>query len=167
MDKKIKWIGDGEKSGNMFKSMRILVFPKFRKATLLEYVKKSFIRLRLFCGSIVIYVPWWCRGPAKAWLKFLKAAQGLTWTIYSSILHTRLSFWMRLLCCLGTRSESPSRQSRFSELLGRKEKDDSKKQVPKSLDDFMANISSKGNTGSGAGNKKGGTILHPLIFIFC
>ncbi|XP_067043512.1 fas-binding factor 1-like isoform X1 [Acropora muricata] len=54
----------------------------------------------------------------------------------------------------GTRSESPSRQSRFSELLGRKEKDDSKKQVPKSLDDFMANISSKGNTGSGAGNKK-------------
>ena len=103
----------------------------------------------------------------KLGLKFLKAAQGLTWTIYSSILHTRLSFWMRLLCWLGTRSESPSRQSRFSELLGRKEKDDSKKQVPKSLDDFMANISSKGNTGSGAGNKKGGTILHLLIFISC
>ena len=105
----------------------------------------------------------------KLGLKFLKAAQGLTQgrTIYSSILHTRLFFSMRLLCCLGTRSESPSRQSRFSELLGRKEKDDSKKQVPKSLDDFMANISSKGNTGSGAGNKKGGTVLHPLIFIFC
>ena len=57
MDKKIKWIGDGEKSGNMFKSMRILVFLKFLKGTLLESVKKSFIRFRLFCGSIVIYVP--------------------------------------------------------------------------------------------------------------
>ena len=53
------------------------------------------------------------------------------------------------------RSESPSRQSRFSELLGKKEKDETKKQVPKSLDDFMANISSKSNTGSSAANKRG------------
>ncbi|KAJ7371135.1 hypothetical protein OS493_027823 [Desmophyllum pertusum] len=42
-----------------------------------------------------------------------------------------------------TRSDSPSRNSRFSELLGKKEKDEPKKQVPKSLDDFMANISGK------------------------
>lgn len=54
-------------------------------------------------------------------------------------------------------SESPSRQSRFSELLGKKEKDEPKKQVPKSLDDFMANISTKSNTGSASASKKGDT----------
>ena len=54
------------------------------------------------------------------------------------------------------RSDSPSRNSRFSELLGKKEKDEPKKQVPKSLDDFMANISGKSPAGSTA-SKKGMT----------
>ena len=63
-----------------------------------------------------------------------------------------------------TRSESPSRQSRFSELLGKKEKNEPKKQaVPKSLDDFMANISGKANTGSSAANKKG-LAFHEINF---
>lgn len=62
----------------------------------------------------------------------------------------------RIVILTETRSESPSRQSRFSELLGKKEKNETKKQaVPKSLDDFMANISSKSNTGSSVANKKG------------
>ena len=39
--------------------------------------------------------------------------------------------------------ESANKSSRFNELLGKKEKTGSKKEVPKSLDDFMAKISSK------------------------
>lgn len=54
-----------------------------------------------------------------------------------------------------TRSDSPTRGSRFSELLGKKEKEETKKQVPKSLDDFMANISTKPPAGGGTTNKKG------------
>nr|XP_058970698.1 fas-binding factor 1-like isoform X2 [Pocillopora verrucosa] len=53
-----------------------------------------------------------------------------------------------------TRSDSPTRGSRFSELLGKKEKEETKKQVPKSLDDFMANISTKPPAGGGTTNKK-------------
>jgi len=41
--------------------------------------------------------------------------------------------------------------------LGKKEKDEPKKQVPKSLDDFMANISGKSPAGNTA-SKKGMTI---------
>ena len=60
---------------------------------------------------------------------------------------------------VGPRSESPSKQSRFSELLGKKEKEEPIKQVPKSLDDFMASISSKTSAGSGTGSKRGEAIL--------
>jgi len=42
--------------------------------------------------------------------------------------------------------------------LGKKEKDEPKKQVPKSLDDFMANISGKSSAGSTA-SKKGMTAM--------
>ncbi|XP_022788434.1 fas-binding factor 1 homolog isoform X3 [Stylophora pistillata] len=53
-----------------------------------------------------------------------------------------------------TRSDSPTQGSRFSELLGKKEKEETKKQVPKSLDDFMANISTKPPAGGGTTSKK-------------
>ncbi|XP_068673186.1 fas-binding factor 1 homolog isoform X2 [Montipora foliosa] len=61
----------------------------------------------------------------------------------------------------GPRSESPSKQSRFSELLGKKEKEEPIKQVPKSLDDFMASISSKTSAGSGTGSKRGDVKQEP------
>ena len=61
---------------------------------------------------------------------------------------------MLFLYLTETRSDSPTRNSRFSELLGKKEKDETKKQVPKSLDDFMANISGNSPAASTA-TKKG------------
>ncbi|XP_068761352.1 fas-binding factor 1 homolog [Montipora capricornis] len=54
----------------------------------------------------------------------------------------------------GPRGERPFRQSQSSKLPGKKEKEEPIKQVPGSLEDFMGNISSKTDAGSGTGSKR-------------
>ena len=66
---------------------------------------------------------------------------------------------MTSLYYTGRRSERPSKQSRFSELLGKKEKEQPIKQVPKSLDNFMGNPYSIRDAGSGTGSERGKAIL--------
>ena len=69
----------------------------------------------------------------------------------------KLTLFCSLMSCIlyftETGSDSPTKTSRFSELLGKKEKDEPKKQVPKSLDDFMANIGGKSAAPSTASKK--------------
>ena len=52
-------------------------------------------------------------------------------------------------------NENSNKKSRFDELMGKKQSNEPKKQVPKSLDDFMANISGGKTDAQNATNKKG------------
>ena len=96
-----------------------------------------------------------CYPPPSLVKKLSLSTQGTVCIILKLYSNVLLNHFL-LLFKTETRSDSPSRNSRFSELLGKKGRDEPKKQVPKSLDDFMANISAKSPAASTT-SKKGMT----------